>query len=57
MLERIKNEPAMVFSLIEAGIAIAVSFGLDLTPEQTGALFAFIAILSGVAVRSKVTPV
>lgn len=56
MLDRFKGEPALLFSLFEAIIVLAISFGLDLTQEQIGGLMAVVAILTGVAVRTKVSP-
>jgi uncharacterized protein (DUF697 family) len=51
------REPAMVLALVQAIIALAVTFGLRLTPEQTGAIVALTAIVLGLIVRAKVTPV
>lgn len=55
--ERILNEPVMVLALIEAGIALAVGFGLDWTAEQVALVVAFTAALLGLVARSAVTPV
>lgn len=54
--ERIKREPAVLLSLLGAGFALAASFGLDLSKEQTGAITGFIVILLGFLTRSQVTP-
>lgn len=56
ILERLKTEPAVVFSLVEALIVLAVAFGLDLSGEQVAALVAVLAVLTGVGTRAKVTP-
>lgn len=50
------REPALVMGAIQAAIALAVSFGLDLSPEQIGALLAFSAAVLSLVVRAKVTP-
>lgn len=54
MWERIRNNPAIMFSLVEAVVALAVAFGLQLTGEQVGAIMAVVAILTGVGVRASV---
>jgi hypothetical protein len=46
----------MVLALVQAVIVLAVSFGLSLTPEQTGAILAVTAVLLGLITRSRVTP-
>ena len=51
------REPAMVLALVQAIIVLAVSFGLKLTPEQTGAILAVTALVLGLITRSQVTPV
>ncbi len=50
------REPAMVLAFVQAVIVLAVSFGLQLTPEQTGAILALTAVVLGLWTRSKVTP-
>lgn len=51
------REPAVILSLVQAAIVLAVSFGLRLTPEQTGAILALTAVALGLITRTKVTPV
>lgn len=51
------REPALVLSVISAFISLAISFGLDLTTDQVGAIMAVCAALIGFAIRSQVTPV
>ena len=51
------REPAMVLAFVQAVIVCAVSFGLRLTPEQTGAILTLTAVLLGLITRSQVTPV
>jgi hypothetical protein len=50
------REPAMVLALVQAVIVLAVTFGLRLTPEQTGAILTLSAVVLGLITRSKVTP-
>jgi Na+/H+ antiporter NhaB len=50
------REPAMVLALVQTAIVLAVSFGLKLTPEQTGAILALTAVVLGLITRSQVTP-
>jgi hypothetical protein len=52
-----RTEPALVLGLLQAGIALAVSFGLHLSPAQVGAITAVTAALLSVVTRSQVTPV
>jgi hypothetical protein len=51
------REPAVVVSLVGAVIALGVSFGLNLAPDQIGAIMAVTSIVLGLLTRSKVTPV
>lgn len=57
MLDRIRNEPALAAGVLQAVLALAVTFGLDLTVEQTGAIVAVAAAVLALVVRSKVSPV
>jgi len=50
------TEPAVIVALVSAVIALAVSFGLDLSTEQVGAIMAVVTIVAGLVTRSKVTP-
>ena len=51
------REPAMVLALVQCAIALGVSFGLQLSAEQTGAILAMTAVVLGLWTRSKVSPV
>ena len=51
------REPAMVLALIQTALVLGVSFGLRLTPEQTGAILALTAVVLGLLTRSQVSPV
>jgi hypothetical protein len=50
-------EPAVIVSLVSAVIALAVTFGLDLTGDQVGAIMAVVVIVAGIVTRSQVSPV
>jgi hypothetical protein len=54
--ERITDEPAFTLALVQAGLALLVGFGLQLTTEQMALLLAFTAALLGWITRSQVTP-
>jgi hypothetical protein len=53
VLARIQNEPAVVITIIEAGIALGLAFGLQLTGEQVAAIMAFVVALGGLFIRSQ----
>lgn len=50
------REPALIIGATQALIALAVAFGLDLSPEQIGAVLAVTAAVLGMVTRSQVTP-
>lgn len=50
------REPAMVLAFVQATIALAVSFGLGLAPEQIGAILTLTAVVLGLITRSQVSP-
>jgi hypothetical protein len=56
MWDKIMNEPVLVLNLINAGIAAAVAFGLDLTPEQKAGIIAISTAVLNVVARQAVTP-
>ena len=56
MIDRIRNEPALVAGLIQAALGLAVAFGLDLTAEQTAGILAATGAALALFVRSSVTP-
>ena len=51
------REPALILAAIQALLAVAVGFGLDVTPEQVGLILAATAAVIGVITRSRVEPV
>ena len=50
------REPAVIIGLVNAAIALAVGFGLDIDPEQVGLINAAVAALLSLVVRSQVSP-
>lgn len=50
------REPSLVLGLLQAGLALAIGFGLQLSGEQVALIMAFAATIASVWVRSKVTP-
>jgi len=51
------REPALVLGLIQAVIALAIGFGLKVSPEQFGLIMAACAAAAAVIVRQQVTPI
>ena len=51
------REPALILGAVQAVLALALAFGLDLSVEQTGAILAATAAVLAVVTRSQVTPV
>lgn len=50
------TEPVVIVAAIEAVLALAVGFGLDITAEQLGLITAAVTAVLALIVRSKVTP-
>lgn len=50
------REPVLVLAVVQTALALVVSFGFDLSGEQTGAIMAFTAAVLGLIVRRRVTP-
>jgi hypothetical protein len=50
------REPAMIVAAVQAIIVLLVSFGLQLTTEQTAAILAVTAVVLGLITRSQVSP-
>lgn len=61
MLNRLKNEPALIVGLVLALIGVAAAFGLSISEDQKAAIVslvgAVLAIVGAGVTRSKVTPV
>lgn len=51
-----KREPALFYGVVNATIALAVSFGLDLKPDQIGAILAVTSAFLALVTRSQMTP-
>lgn len=54
MIQRLLNNPTLIVGFVEAVIALAVSFGLDLTVEQKGSIIAAIIALGALINRALV---
>jgi putative Mn2+ efflux pump MntP len=50
------DEPAVYVALATALLALAVGFGLPITPEQKTLIIAVLPLIAGVVIRSQVTP-
>lgn len=51
------REPALILGAVNALLAVAVGFGLAVTPEQVGLINAAVAAVLSVIVRQSVSPV
>lgn len=51
------REPALILGAVNALLAAAVGFGLDITPDQVGLVNAAVAAIVSVIVRQQVSPV
>lgn len=56
MIDRIRNEPALVAGFVQAALALAIAFGLPLSDVQVAAILALTAAALAFVVRSKVAP-
>jgi hypothetical protein len=57
MFDKIRNEPVLITGLIQAVLALAITFGLGVSEEQVGAILAVAAAALAIVARQKVTPV
>lgn len=57
MLEKIKNEPVLVYTLVGNVIALLVVFGVGLSDVETAAILAVVNSVLAIVCRGKVTPV
>lgn len=59
LIERLKNEPALIGTGITILMNLAAAFGLELEPEQRNAILATVPLILGLGfgIRSQVTPV
>jgi hypothetical protein len=51
------REPALILAAVQAVLAVAIGFGLDVTPEQLSLILAATAAVLGLITRSRVEPV
>ena len=51
------REPALVLGAVNAILALAVGFGLNVTSEQVGLINAAVAAILSVIVRQRVSPI
>jgi len=51
-----QREPVAILAALQAALALALAFGLDLTADQVGTIVALSSVLLGVTARSQVTP-
>lgn len=51
------REPVLILGLVQAILAVAVGFGLNLDGQQVALIMALAAAILSVIARSKVTPV
>lgn len=56
MLEQIKREPALIYGLVSAVIALILAFGVDLSNEQVGTIMAVVVAIMAIITRASVTP-
>jgi hypothetical protein len=54
MLDRARNEPALIVGVVEAVLVAAIAFGIDLTAEQTAALLAVVVAVGALITRQTV---
>ena len=57
IIARVRQEPALLLALVGALIALALSFGLNLSVDQQGAIMALVIAVLGFVTRSQVSPV
>ena len=53
---KFRTEPALIIGFAQALLALAVSFGFDLSVEQVGALVAVTSAVMSLLLRQQVTP-
>ena len=57
MLDRLRNEPVLVTTLVGALLVLLVQFGVPLSDGQADAITALVIAVLAVFARSKVSPV
>lgn len=56
MLERIKNEPVLLYAFIIAVVNLSLAFGLSLTAEQLAAIDTVVVAALALVFRNFTTP-
>ena len=56
MIERIRNEPVLLTTLVGALLTVAIQFGIPISDTQANALNVLVVAGLAVFARSKVTP-
>lgn len=56
ILAKINAEPVLVIAVIQAVLTLLVTFGLRLTPDQTGAILTLSGAILAIVARGQVTP-
>lgn len=56
LVEKIKNEPEVLWHLVAAVMALGASFGFELTGEQQAAVWGVLQGIAVLVVRGSVTP-
>lgn len=56
VVDKIKTEPVLVTAFVQAVLALVVSFGLELSPEQIGGILAVTGAALAFFARAKVVP-
>ena len=57
LIALIQREPVILTNAAAAVIALAVAFGLPVTPDQKVAILGVVGLVATVVARSQVTPV
>jgi hypothetical protein len=56
LLNRLRNEPALILGFTQAVLGLLLAFGVDLSSKQTAAVLAVTAAGLALAARAKVVP-
>jgi hypothetical protein len=56
MIDRIKDEPALLAALVQAIVVLVIAFGVDLTTDQSAAIMGVTIAVTALLVRRVVTP-
>lgn len=57
IIEKLRREPVLIANAVTAVVALAVAFGVPVTPEQRAAIVGLVVVVGSIVARSKVTPV